>query len=118
MNNYDIIYWNDEVFKVVVYSNSYINPIQDIKKISLEIQKHISKKTIVLFDMLLSNGENFNRFATAIFDGKEIQFKTIEIINITDESLLKKINIFYKTNLKALNNSILSPREKYKYAKA
>lgn len=44
--------------------------------------------------MLLSNGENFNRFATAIFNGKEIQFKTIEIINITDESLLKKNKYF------------------------
>ena len=118
MTDYNIVYWNNDVYKIIIYSNSYINPIQYLKEISKEIQKHVDKKVSILFDMLLSNGENFNRFATAIFDGKEIQFNTIEIINITDESLLKKINFFYKTNLKALNNSVLSPSERYKYARS
>ena len=118
MENYNIVYLNDELYKVIIYSNSYINPIQYWKEISEEIQKSVNKEVIILFDMLLSNGENFNRFAKAVFDGKEIQFNTIEIINITDEKLLKKINSFYNKKIRILNNSVLTSSQKYKFARA
>lgn len=117
MTSYSIVYRENKKYAVVIYSNSYINPIQDLKEISMEIRKHINTECPVLFDMLLSNGENFNRFAEAFFDGTEILFESIQVVEMNDLIFLNEINTFYKRNMKALNNSVLSPSERFKYAK-
>lgn len=117
MASYNIVYRKNKKYAVVIYSNSYINPIQDLKEISLEIRRHINTGCPVLFDMLLSNGENFNRFAEAFFDGTEIRLETMEIVEMNDRIFLNEINTFYENNFKALNASVLSPSERFKFAK-
>lgn len=117
MATYSIVYKKERKYKAVIYSNSYLNPIQDIKKISLDLCCHINTEGILLFDLLLSNGENFNRFAEAYFNGKEIIVDTIRTIEMYDNKFLDEINSFYKGNYKLLNESVLTASERFKYAK-
>ena len=115
--SYSILFEKKEKYTAVIYSNSYMNPIHDIKKISIDLCQHLNKECVLLFDLLLSNGDNFNRFVEAYFNGKEILLDTIKVIEVNDSHFLDEINTFYKDNYKMLNESVLSARERFKYAK-
>lgn len=115
--NYYIDYHKCNKYSAIVYSASYVNPFEEILDISLEIKKTLSYGGFVLFDLLLSNGDNFNRFAEAYFDGREIKRDSINIISLDNVKELKQINSYYKGRLAELNNSILTPSERFKYLK-
>lgn len=117
MASYQIIRKKSSKYQAVIYSVSYNNPIQDIQEISEYMRKYIEVKGYVLFDLLLSNGENFNRFAEGYFDGYEISFNSLKVIELTDAKEIQGINSFYKKNKNLLNNSVLSPSEKFRYAR-
>lgn len=117
MKNYSIDYKPYEKYNAIVYSASYINPFADIKDITTDIRKHFVNAGYILIDLLLCNGNEFNRFAEAYFDGTEISKKSIRIVSITNEEQLKKMNQHYRGRYKELNNSVLSPSERLKYAK-
>ena len=117
MNSYQIILKQSSKYQAVIYSISYNNPIQDIREISEYIRKQTNIAGYVLFDLLLSNGENFNRFAEGYFDGYEIKYNSLKVVEVHDANTLQDINSYYKKNRQILNNGILSPSEKYKYAK-
>ena len=74
MNSFNIIYEQHGKYSAIVYPVSYLNPIDEIQLISIELRKHLPAGCYVLFDLLLSNGNNFNRFAEAFFDGNDINF--------------------------------------------
>ena len=78
---------------------------------------NLSNAGFVLFDLLLSNGDSFNRFAEAYFDGYEIKRDMICVVSLNDTKQLKYINSHYKERTVELNNSVLTPSEKYKYSK-
>ena len=117
MNSYQIILKQSSKYQAVIYSISYNNPIQDIREISEYIRKQTNIAGYVLFDLLLSNGENFNRFAEGYFDGYEIKYNSLKVVEVHDANTLQDINSYYKKNRQVLNNGIPSPSEKYKYAK-
>ena len=117
MTSYNIEFEECDKYAAVIYSVSYNNPIQDIRQISEEMRKHFDSSCYVLFDLLLSNGDEFNRFAEAYFDGEEIKFDSISTIKLQDESKIKKINEHYKGKVKQLNQSVLSSREKLRYVR-
>lgn len=117
MNSYQIILKRSSKYQAVIYAVSYNNPIQDIHEISEYIRKQTNIAGYVLFDLLLSNGENFNRFAEGYFDGYEIKYSSIKVIELDDAKILQDVNSYYKKNRQVLNNGILSPSEKFKYAK-
>lgn len=99
------------------YSVSYLNPIQDLSEISGELCKNINNACEVLFDMLLTNGEEFNRFAIAKFDGKQIVYDSISVVNVSDSGELSTINSYYKQHKHTLNKGVLTASQKYKYVK-
>lgn len=117
MAGYQVIRKKCNKYQAIIYSISYNNPIQDIRGISEYMRKHIHVDGYVLFDLLLSNGENFNRFAEGYFDGYEISFNSLKVIELTDAQEIQAINSFYQKNKNFLNNSVLSPSEKFRYAK-
>lgn len=117
MSTFDIKYDICSKYPVVIYSVSYLNPIQDLTEISSELCKNISNACEVLFDMLLTNGEEFNRFATAKFDGKQIVYDSISVVNVFDSSELSIINSYYKQHTHILNKGVLTSGQKYKYVK-
>lgn len=118
MANYNIDYKKCNKYSAVIYSSSYINPLDSITDITFEIKRNLIGAGFVLFDFLLSNGDNFNRFAEAYFDGKEIKRDTICVVKLENVNELKQINAHYKGKNKELNNSVLSSSEKYKFSKA
>lgn len=117
MTSYKIVYQNYDKYSAVIYAVSYNNPIDDIIEISKDIKNKLNNSCFLLFDMLLCNGDNFNRFAECYFNGNEICFDSLNIINLNKDSHLEQINKYYKNNIKQLNNSVLSSSEKFKYAK-
>ena len=115
MNSYKICYGNYGKYSAIVYPISYFNPINDIKAISKDIKNKLTAGSFILFDLLLSNGDNFNRFAEVYFDGKDIDLNEINIKEMPlDEK--KKYNLYYRGKIKELKNSVLSSKERYRYA--
>lgn len=115
MNSYDIIYEQFGKYAAIVYPVSYLNPIDDFQLISEELREHLPAGCYVLFDLLLSNGDNFNRFAELYYDGNELSAGLIRITEVNSDEL-KRLNLHYRGKTKELNKSVLSPKERYKYA--
>ena len=107
MKNYKIIFISDNNrYKSVVFSINHISPLDDIYKIEQDL---ISKgiKGYILFDLLLSNGNEFNRYVEAYFDGES--FNLLEFKKPIITSFVKEVsNDFFKKNIKLLENGILS----------
>lgn len=112
MKNYNIDYNTFIKYKAIVYSASYINPINDIDNIANDLVEKSISAGYVLFDFLLSNGNNFNRFAEVYFNGKSIEKETICTISFSNKNDISTLNSHYTGRFKELNNSILSSKEK------
>lgn len=114
MSSFNIVYEKYGKYSAIVYPVSYINPIEDIDLITLELKKHYND-CYVLFDLLLSNGDNFNRFAEVYFDGESIDSNNIHVIKVSTIEL-NRLNRYYKGKTKELNKSVLTLKERYKFA--
>lgn len=117
MDSYNIVYKKSNKYSALIYSVSYNNPIEDIKKISADIRTQLNEACYILFDLLLANGDSFNRFVEGYFDGKEIKFDTINVVVLDDREQLETINDYYKGKVKEVNNSVLLSSEKFKYVR-
>lgn len=115
MNSYNIIYERHGKYSAIVYPVSYLNPIDEIQHISMDLRKHFPAGCYVLFDLLLSNGDNFNRFAEVFFDGKIIKRGAVCITEVSPEELMQ-LNRYYRGKTKELSESVLTAKERYKYA--
>ena len=115
---FNIVSGKTSKYSAVIYSVSYVNPVQYLGEVTREMREQSLGTGYVLFDLLLTNGDNFNRFAEAYFDGSEIKMDTVSVVEIRDPSALKKYNAFYRGKTKELNSSVLTPREKVKFARA
>ena len=115
MGSYNISYKMCGKYSAVIYPVSYLNPIDELSMISKELRNKIPCNSYILFDLLLSNGDNFNRFAEAFYDGNELKDSSINITQISGEQL-HGLNMYYHGRTKDLNNSVLTPRERFKYA--
>lgn len=115
MNSFNIVYTKHGKYAAVVYLTSYLNPIEDIHLISAELNKHIPAGSYVLFDLLLSNGDNFNRFAEALYNGKDLSSKEINIVAIPEDEV-QELNSYYHGRVEELSKSVLSARERFKFA--
>lgn len=100
----------------IVFPTSYINPMIDISSLEIILHNEINLPCKVLVDLLLCNGNNFNRFVRFQFNGKEIDKKTIEIVklNAAEEN---DVNSFYRENKKFIKNGVLTPSEYLQYVK-
>ncbi|MDO9304702.1 MAG: type II toxin-antitoxin system RnlB family antitoxin [Sulfuricurvum sp.] len=102
----------DNELGYMIYSTSEHNPTDCISKIEKELIKK-SYKGNVFFDLLLSNGNNFNRYLKAYFDGNNFQKDSYVIIAEPQIELKKKSVEFYQRNIELLENSILSKPIKF-----
>lgn len=115
MNNFNIIYKQYGKYSAIIYPISYFNPIEDIQSISVELKKHLKAGCYVLFDLLLSNGDNFNRFAEVYYDGNDIKTSAISITEISSGEV-QRLNMYYRGRTKELSKSVLSAKERYRFA--
>lgn len=115
MNTFNIIYKHYDKYAAIVYPVSYHNPIEDIHSVSVELKKHLITDCYILFDLLLSNGNNFNRFAEGYYDGNDIKLNTINVIEIPSDKV-HELDMYYHGKTKELNKSVLSAKEKFRFA--
>ncbi|MEK1828758.1 type II toxin-antitoxin system RnlB family antitoxin [Priestia megaterium] len=106
MNSY-IIQTNSEsaAYGFVIYSVSYVSPIQNLKPIGKEL-RHVKFKGKVLFDLLLCNGLASNRFIEVEFTGFNFKFDSFKVIEASEEQREQSAR-FYKNNEALLNRGIL-----------
>ncbi|MDE5753440.1 MAG: type II toxin-antitoxin system RnlB family antitoxin [Oscillospiraceae bacterium] len=104
-------------FSAIVYAISYENPLQDIDSISHELSSMFCSSCNVLFDLLLSNGDEFNRFVMGRFEENKINYDSLRIITIEDSNLKKQINSYYRGKYSYLKNSVLSLRQMTLFSK-
>jgi hypothetical protein len=91
----------------IVYSTSVHNPTDCISEIERELIKTTYKGNVI-FDLLLANGNNFNRYLTAYFDGINFNSESYQLISNPKDDLKQKSIDFYQKNIELLENSILS----------
>ncbi|MDD0822344.1 type II toxin-antitoxin system RnlB family antitoxin [Bacillus cereus] len=94
-----------EQYPYIVYSVSYISPIEELPDIAEELKNHFQGK--VLFDLLLSNGISSNRFLEAEFDGVTFNYSSFKSLSNVNELIKKGSSMFYQSNIEFLENSVL-----------
>lgn len=93
---------------IVIFSTSYISPTSSLPIIEEELKK-MNYSGQVLFDLLLTNGYNFNRFIKAqVVEGKfdRRSFKIVES-SVLDKTTLNEANSFYKSNPCLVENNLI-----------
>ncbi len=116
-SHYQVNSLHNNKYRAVIYSVSYDNPIYYSKDISNDLSNYIDGPCFVLFDLLLSNGQNFNRFVEGYYNGIEVEYNSMKVVSIDNADELNEINSFYQKNIGLLNNGILTPSERYLYAR-
>lgn len=98
----------------IIFPSSYINPLANISMFEKELINKIGISCQILVDLLLCNGNNFNRFVSFEFNGSEINKSSIKIITL-DSSEQRDVNEFYKKNKNVINKGVLVPSEYMTY---
>lgn len=98
----------------IVYPTSYINPLSNMIDLEKFLFSNVGAPCELIIDLLLCNGNEFNRFVHFSFDGKRIEKESIRIIELADEAE-QTINSFYKAHVDVLKKGVLLPDEYMRY---
>lgn len=113
MKYYDIRKLNNSCYDYLIFSTSYVNPLECVNDIESSLKENNYSK--VLFDLLLSNGNSTNRFIEATFDGRKLEnFQTCENVDI---EIKRESGRYYQDNNNLLKNSVLSRPQKFLVSK-
>lgn len=106
MKNYEIQKVDYQEYPYVIFSTSYVNPIEDIDDIEEELKPLFKGK--VVFDLLLSNGLTSNRFVEAEFDGTRFNHASFKALKDVNDLIIREATNFYSIHSELLKNGILS----------
>ncbi len=98
----------------IVFANSYVNTISFLPRIEEQLAS-MNFSGEVIFDLLFSNGNAFNRIAVSNAVRGKVDRKAFRIVSLSslEEVVLEKIKAFYESNSALLeSNFILSDQEK------
>lgn len=98
-------------YDYIVYPTSYINPLGKKSLLNENLKSKIAGPCHILFDLLLCNGNCFNRFYEVEFDGSQIQKRTIENVSFDRAQDVDFIENYYRQNPKALTQGVLVASE-------
>ena len=96
----------------IILSTSYISPLDELFDLEQEL-KMLNFKGEIIFDLLLCNGLNENRFLRGFFDGKYIDISNITIMSNVQDYIKKISKEFYINNSKLIDYSVLPDSHKY-----
>lgn len=96
--------------KMIFTAYPEFNPINKLKMIANELIKNKFMGTIV-FDLLVFNGNEVNRFVSITFDGLKFDKSNITYSSHIDPILEIEQNNFFIRNKAILMNSVLSSKE-------
>jgi hypothetical protein len=97
-------------YDYIIYPTSYINPLLNQLELNANLRISIHRPCIILFDLLLCNGNCFNRFCKGTFDGVKILDESLELVDISI-SMVKFVEKYYTENKKTLRSGVLVPSE-------
>jgi len=92
-----------------VYAINFESPLEQLSSIEKDLAKK-GYKGVVLFDLLLSNGNEYNRFVEAYFNGEHFDIKSFRL-PILNANVEKDSLRFFKDNKEYLDKGVLSPVE-------
>ena len=96
--------------KMIFTAYPEFNPINKLKMIANELMKNKFMGTII-FDLLVFNGNEVNRFVSITFDGLKFDKKNIKYHAHIEPLLEIEQNNFFIENNDLLLNSVLSTKE-------
>lgn len=94
-------------------ATSFESPLSNLSEISLELASKVgSKPQLVVFDLLSSNGDEWNRFVAMKFDGGKLVRNTYRILETNNSPLYEDLKLvqttYFEQNPNYLAASILS----------
>ncbi len=95
----------------VVTATSYENPLSSLSIIANEMRNtYHSGKEMVIFDLLCSNGEEWNRFVSIDYNGTDFEKSTFSIISKCDipTDLLETQTRFFQVHPEYLLDSVIN----------
>lgn len=118
MKNKNIIILQKEIgnYDTIVYAINYMNPLSNLADLEDSLAATRVGSGYVLVDLLLCNGNNFNRFAQFYYDGDKITRSTIDIAELRKKEEIF-VNDFYKGHKSVLAKGVLTPREYMQFVK-
>lgn len=117
MDNYIIKKLEHTKYAVIIIPTSHINPLSSIENITEIIKSYINSTSFnstsfVLFDYLLSRGNDATRFMEILFN-QSFLIGSITSVGFNIHHPIRKIVIdMVKLNPKILDNSILNRQQK------
>jgi len=96
--------------QVIVTAVAEENPLRKLKDIAAELIKNKFKGTVI-FDLLIFNGNEINRFVSITFDGIKFDKTCISHSAHIDPRLEMNQNQYFIKNKVLLRNSVLSSSE-------
>ena len=109
MSTFSILDIEDEKYKYLILSNSYVNPLNDID----EIEKVLGGYTgYVIFDLHLSHANEDYRFAEGFFDGKHFEQSKFKWMSDVNDNIKKVSMDYFYDHLDIIDSSLLSTIDK------
>ncbi|WP_422452070.1 type II toxin-antitoxin system RnlB family antitoxin [Endozoicomonas sp. ALC066] len=96
---------NSEI--AVITAIAGYHPMQHLKALSAELNS-IDYCGVVVFDLLVFNGQSDNRFATLFFNGKSFDRASFKTPTDIDQNLINKQDNYFRTHPDLLKKSVLS----------
>jgi hypothetical protein len=109
---FKIIETLQESYLCIVFSTSYINPMDQKECIERDLREN-GIKGKMLFDLLLSHGNTPDRFFEAFFNGQEINEETLKRLASISENIRRLSLDFYKSQRDLVENSVLTRAQKF-----
>ncbi|MBC2705956.1 type II toxin-antitoxin system RnlB family antitoxin [Desulfobacula sp.] len=113
MIDFEIKKINEPEYECIVWATNYKNPLdnlEDIEKI-LKIKQCTGR---ILFDFLLSNGVNSDRFFECPFDGNKLQpFKIKRVETKGVSKVIQKLSLNFLSKTKFIEKSVLTKAERF-----
>lgn len=108
MKDYEIVKIEE---KYIVIATSYVNPIDELDHIAKELEVRKCYGDII-FDLLLCNGLNSNRFLSINFDGNKFNLFSARKMRMENESIIKGVTR-YLIQKGYIDNGILQHSQIY-----
>lgn len=106
-NTYELQKLTNSTYPYIVWSVNFISPTEYLREIEHELGTAGFHGKII-FDLLLANGNNFNRFIEAYFDGCAFDYTSFKIVNTDLDGIKQQSLDFYRSHLDLLESSVLS----------
>lgn len=108
--NFEILKLNNGSYDFLIIATSYDNPLSSIKEIGEEIQ---ARKAILLFDLMLINGTNQNRYIKCEYDAETNPLLSCSIVESIDDDIKKVSQSYFSKNKEVVKRSVISNSLKY-----